>query len=149
MIKIPLFRGKSLGFERDMVAFSLKYGSLPRVILIAIVDTGCPYVIISENIIKKTRIPYTSKPSEEKPVQLGPILLELRNLGVCELFFKDDKEEVIEPFQQEVFVGIPILKKNQIICMELLSFIGKSFFDKHCSSIVKKKDGSSYMSVPD
>jgi len=58
MFKIPLFTGKSLGFDRDMVTFSIKYGNLPNFFCKAIIDTGCPFTIVSESSIKRTRIPY-------------------------------------------------------------------------------------------
>ena len=52
-IKIPLIKASSLGFERDMITFAVKYGSLPNFYASAIVDTGCPFCVISESTIKR------------------------------------------------------------------------------------------------
>src|SRR3989344_8996075 len=95
-IKIPIIKDSSLGYERDMITFSVKYGSLPDFYSNAIVDTGCPFCIISESTIKKTRIPYADKPVHHKQVWLGGILFELRDLGECNLSFRDcDRKPVL------------------------------------------------------
>jgi len=78
-IKIPLIKGTSLGYERDMITFSVKYGSLPNFYATAILDTGCPFCVISESTIQKTRIPYKEKPIHHKQVWLGGILFELKD----------------------------------------------------------------------
>ena len=119
MFKIPLFSGKSLGFIRDMVTFSVKYGNLPNFFCKAIVDTGCPFTIISESSIKRTRIPYNTKPSKYN-VELGSINLELKELGICELYFRDENGE-IRKFEQEIYIGIPLVKGY--LAQELPSFI--------------------------
>jgi len=145
-IKIPLFKAKSLGFERDMATFSIKYGTLPTLFSTAIVDTGCPFVILSENVLGKTRIPYMSFPSLERPVSLGPVSMELKNLGECDIFFKDESGNTLEPpFKQTIYAGIPILGRNQKLNFELPSFIGKEFLDKHQLSIVKNRGGKSFI----
>ena len=38
-MKLPLFTAEALGFTRDMITFSVKYGSLPPLFSKAIVDT--------------------------------------------------------------------------------------------------------------
>ncbi len=97
MVKIiPLFKSKKLGYERDMVSFSIKYGNLPNFLGTAIIDTGCPFILISENDIEKTRIPYLSKPSLPNPVSLGNLLLEVKDLGECDIFFRDATGEAIK-----------------------------------------------------
>lgn len=48
-MKIPLLNGKSLGFDRTMLNFSLKYKSLPPYPFTAIVDTGCPFSFLSRD----------------------------------------------------------------------------------------------------
>lgn len=145
MLKIPLVRGKSLGFERDIATFSVKYKNFPRILNTAIVDTGCPFIILSETALRKTRIPYKNLPSMSKPVQVGPMVLELKDLGECELFFRDEDDKSVEPFRSQVYVGvISNLKKNQFLAQEIPSFIGKDFFDKHDLSIIKK-EGKSFI----
>lgn len=114
-IKIPLIKANSLGFERDMITFAVKYGSLPNFYASAIVDTGCPFCIISESAIKKTRIGYKDKPTHHRQVWLGGILFELRELGECELFFRDYENKQIS-FKHGLYVGVPInLKQGQIL----------------------------------
>ena len=141
MFKIPLFTAKSLGFDRDMAAFSVKYGNLPNFLCKAVVDTGCPFTIISEVSIKRTRIPYNAKPSKYH-VQLGNINMELKELGVCELNFRDENGD-IRIFDQEVYVGIPVVKGY--LAQELPSFIGKDFLNSHSLSIINKKEENSYL----
>ena len=144
-IKIPLIKAKSLGYERDMVTFSVKYGSLPSFYANAIVDTGCPFCVISESTINKTRIPYLEKSVHHKQVWLGGILFELRELGDCDIFFRDDEKKIVS-FKQTLYVGVPIsLKKGQIFTQQLPCFIGKDFLDKNFLSIIKSRDGSSYL----
>jgi len=139
MFKIPLFSGKSLGFERDMVTFSVKYGNLPNFFCKGIVDTGCPFTIISESSIKRTRIHYSSKPSKYN-VQLGSINMDLIELGICEINFRDENGE-IKKFEQEIYVGIP--KVKGYLAQELPSLIGKDFLNNHSLSIINKKGGES------
>lgn len=138
MNKIPLFIGKSLGFDRDMIVFSVKYGNLPNFFTKAILDTGCPFTIISESTIKKTRIPYSDKPTKFN-VQLGTIPLDLKELGGCEISLRDEKNESLK-FKQELFVGIPSVRGY--ISQELPSLVGKDFLNKHSLSIINKKEGN-------
>ena len=135
--KIPLFRAKSLGFERDMITFFVQYKNF-RVITTAVVDTGCPFTILSENSLKRSRIPYHSQKVVD-PVLIGNIQLQLRDLGVCKLIFKEESGQTIE-FDQDVYAGIPIVKGY--LAQELPSFIGKNFLNNHSLSIVNRKDGS-------
>lgn len=149
MIRIPLIKAISLGYERDMISFSVKYGSLPNFYASAIIDTGCPFCVVSENVIKKTRIPYKEKPVHHKQVWLGGILFELRDLGECELFLKNYENKSV-PFKQQIYVGVPIsLKRNQILTQQIPCFIGKDFLDKNFLSIIKSRDGNSYLQSPD
>ena len=141
MFKIPLFSGKSLGFERDMVAFSVKYENLPNFFCKGIVDTGCPFTIISESSIKRTRIPYNCKPSKYN-VQHGNINMDLIELGICEINFRDENGDV-KKFEQEIYVGIP--KVKGYLAQELPSFIGKDFLNNHSLSIINKKEGDNYL----
>jgi len=146
VLKIPLIKGKSLGFERDMVTFSLKWGALPRVIASGIVDTGYPYVILSENVFKRSRIPYNSLPVEPSPVNIGGITLELKNLGECHLFFRNEEGNLVELIKQRVFVGVPIgFKNNQMLIKEIPSFIGNEFLDSHDLSIMNDKGGKKFI----
>lgn len=148
-IRIPLIKAKSLGFERDMITFAVKYGSLLPFNASAIVDTGCPFCVITENTIQKTRIPYKDKPVHHKQVWLGGILFELKELGECELFFRDCEKKVIS-FKQLLFVGIPIgLKSGQVLVNQLPCFIGKDFLDKFFLSIIKARDGMTYLQEAD
>lgn len=147
--KIPLLKAVSLGYERDMITFSVKYSSLPNFYASAILDTGCPFCIISESTIQKTRISYKDKPVHHKQVWLGGIFFELRCLGECELFFKNNENKVIS-FKQEVYVGVPIsLKKGTILSQQIPCFIGKDFLDKNFLSIIKSKDGNTYLQEVD
>ena len=148
-IKIPLLKAMSLGYERDMITFSVKYGSLPNFYASAILDTGCPFCVISESTIQKTRINYKDKPVYHSQVWLGGILFELRGLGECELFFRD-KENKLIPFKQEIYVGVPIsLKKGTILSQQIPCFIGKDFLDKNFLSIIKSKDRNTYLQEVD
>ena len=148
-IKIPIIKASSLGYERDMITFSVKYGSLPDFYANAIVDTGCPFCIISESTIKKTRIPYADKPVHHKQVWLGGILFELRDLGECNMSFRDCDLKSVS-FKQQLFVGIPIsLKPGQVFVQQLPCFIGKDFLDKNFLSIIKSRDGNSYIQEVD
>ena len=144
MGKIPLFVGKSLGFDRDMVAFSVRYGSLPNFFARGMVDTGCPFVVISESTIKKTRINYCDKPIKYN-VQVGQILLELRELGECEICFRDENNNPIK-FKHNIFVGTPTVRG--FLSQEIPSFIGKDFLNKYSLSIINKKEGN-YLSFED
>ncbi len=141
MIKIPLFNSKSLGFDRDMVVFSVKYSSLPEFFAKAIIDTGCPFTIISENVIKRTRISYSSKETKYV-VQLGNISLELKELGLCDLNFKDENSNPVK-FQQDIYIGIPVIKG--FLAQELPSFIGKDFLNNNSLSIINRKEGNNYL----
>jgi len=148
-IKIPLLKASSLGYERDMITFSIQYGSLPLFYASAIIDTGCPFCVVSESVIQKTRIPYKSKQVHHKQVWLGGILFELRALGECELFLKDNENKPVK-FQQEVYVGIPLsLKKGTILSQQLPCFIGKDFLDKNFLSIIRSRDGNTYLQEVD
>lgn len=144
-VKIPLIKGKSLGYERDMVTFSVKYGSLPNFYASAIVDTGCPFCVISESVIKKTRVSYKDKPVHHKQVWLGGMLFELKELGECGLFFRDHEKNLVQ-FKQNLYVGVPHgLRKGEIFLQQLPCFIGKDFLDKNFLSIIKSRDGNSYL----
>jgi len=148
-IKIPMIKATSLGYERDMVSFSVKYGTLPNFYATAIVDTGCPFCVISESTIQKTRISYSDKPVHHKQVWLGGILFELKALGKCRLFFRDIDNKSVQ-FQQELYVGVPVsLKQNQILVQQLPCFIGKDFLDNNFLSIIKCRDGKSYLQSAD
>ena len=149
VIKIPLLKAVSLGYERDMITFSVKYGSLPNFYASAILDTGCPFCVISESTIKKTRINYHDKPVHHKQVWLEGILFELRCLGEFELIFRDNENKLI-PFRQETYVGVPIsLKKGTILSQQIPCFIGKDFLDKNFLSIIRSKDGGTYLQEVD
>ena len=144
-IKIPLIKASSLGFERDMITFAVKYGSLPNFYASAIVDTGCPFCVISESTIKKTRISYKDKPTHHRQVWLGGILFELKELGECELFFRDYENKQIS-FKHDLYISVPIsLKQGQMLLQQLPCFIGKDFLDKNFLSIIKSKDEKSYL----
>lgn len=148
-IRIPLIKANSLGFERDMITFAVKYRSLLPFNASAIVDTGCPFCVITENTIQKTRIPYKDKPVYHKQVWLGGILFELKELGECELFFRDYEKKVIS-FKQLLFVGIPnSLKPGQVLTNQLPCFIGKDLLDKYFLSIIKTRDGMTYLQEAD
>jgi len=143
--KIPLLKAKSLGYDRDMITFSVKYGSLPNFNASAIVDTGCPFCVISETTIQKTRISYKDKPVYHKQVWLGGILFELRDLGECKLFFRDSESKIKE-FKHNLYVGVPVgLKKGTIFTQQIPCFIGNDFLDKNFLSIIKSKDGTVYL----
>lgn len=144
-IKILLIKANSLGYERDMITFSVKYGTLPDFYANAVVDTGYPFCVISENTIKKTRIPYADKPVHHRQVWLGGVLFELRDLGECILSFNDCSHKPVQ-FKQQLFVGIPTsLKPGQVFVQQLPCFIGKDFLDKNFLSIIKSRDGNSYI----
>lgn len=146
-LRIPLFKAKKLGYERDMISLKIKYGTLPDLNITAIVDTGCPFIIISKNDIEKTRIPYNSKPSLEKPVSLGNLLLELKNLGECEVFLRDETGHLIS-YKEKIYVGVPIgLKPGQMLGQQLPSMVGKEFLDKNFLSVMKNRDGTSHLQV--
>ena len=148
-IKIPLIKANSLGYERDMISFSVKYGSLPNFFASAIVDTGCPFCVISESVIKKTRISYSDKPVHHKQVWLGGILFELKELGECDLVFRDHEKKSIS-FKHPLYIGVPVnMKKGFQFLQQLPCFIGKDLLDKNYLSIIKSKDGNSYLQEVD
>lgn len=132
--------------SNEVSRLSIKYGNLPNFFCKAIVDTGCPFTIISESSIKKTRIPYNSKKSFKYNVQIGNISMELKELGMCEINFRDDENKT-KAFEQELYVGIPLTRGY--LSQELPSFIGKDCLDKHSISIINKKDGKNYLLVDD
>ena len=68
--------------------------------------------------------------------------MELRELGICELNFRDEKGD-IKKFEQEVYVGIPLVKGY--LAQELPSFIGKDFLNNHSLSIINKKEEDNYL----
>lgn len=137
MIKIPIFKGKSLGFERDMVSFSFKYRNFPLTISKAVVDNGCPHIIISESVLKRTRIPYT-RMKTNKLVQVGLIQMQLKLLGKCKLNFRTEDNNTVE-IEHDVYAGIPV--NRGYIAQEIPSFIGKDFFDENLISILNTKTG--------
>lgn len=137
-IRIPLFKGKRFGFERDMVTFSFKYGNLPTTICNAIVDTGCPFVIVSDSILKRTRIPY-SKINTSQIVSIASIQLQLKPLNDCGLTFKTENGEPLL-FNHKIYGGIPTTKGY--LAQEIPSFLGKDFFDTHQISIIKTTNSS-------
>ncbi len=150
-IKIPLFTSKALGFERkSMVTFSVEYGTLPHFYSTAIVDTGCPFFIISPGTMNKTRVPYMQKPSMDlkKPLILGGFHLDLKDLGECNLFFRDYENKIID-FVHNLYVGVPLgvqMGQAQNILNQLPSFIGDDFLSKNFLSVVKsKRDGKNYL----
>jgi len=146
--KIPLIKSRSLGYERDTVSFSIKYGSLPSLYDTAIVDTGCPYFIISQNAIKKTRIPYGGKPAFEKPINIGGMFFNLYSLGVCDLCFRDIEKKEIK-FKHIIYVGIPTLSKNELLTKQIPSFVGKDLLDDNFISIIKSKKGNYLQQIDD
>ena len=139
--KIPLFKAITFGYERDMISFSLRHGTLPPLYTTAILDTGCPYFIISENAIKRTRISYGEEPAFEKPVNLGGMFFHLYSLGECNLCFRDIEKKDTN-FKHIVYVGVPMINKNEILNKQMPSFVGKDFLDKNFISIIKTKSGS-------
>jgi len=72
--------------------------------------------------------------------------MDLIELGVCELIFRDENEG-IRRFQQEIYVGIP--KVKGYLAQELPSFIGKDFLNNHSISIINKKEEDNYLLVDD
>lgn len=146
MAKIPLFKGSRLGFERSLVTLSIKYGSLPNFFAEALVDTGCPFTVISESKIKKTRIPYSDKPISYSNVQVGNIMMELRDLGICEISMRDENNNMIK-INQQIFVGVPLIEGY--LSQELPSFLGQDILKNHHISIMNSKSGSDFLFIED
>jgi|SRR3989344_495384 len=146
MVKIPLFKGNRLGFERSLVTLSIKYGNLPSFFAEALVDTGCPFTVISESKMKKTRIPYSDKPTSYSNVQVGNIIMELKDLGVCEISFRDENNKIVK-INQQIFVGVPITKGY--LSQELPSFLGQDILKNHHISIMNNKSGSDFLFIED
>ena len=144
VLKIPLFKSKSLGFERDMVTFSVKYGSLPNFYATAIIDTGCPFCMINQNSINKTRISYKNKPSYPDPLLVGGIKLNLKDLGDSEINFKD-VEGNVKTFKQKLYVGVPITNPNESLLKQIPCFIGNDFLDDNFLSIQKTRERKNYL----
>lgn len=145
-MKIPLRDGKSLGFNRTMLNFSLKYKSLNPYPFTAIVDTGCPFSFLSKDALIGKRIPYGFKEIEKSPVALGNIPHKILELGNCQLFFRDVNNELKE-LEHFMYVGVPIVKGvllNKIPC-----FIGNDFLRKHNLSIINKEEGSYLAKIDD
>jgi len=134
---VPLYEGKSLGFDRILVNFSLKFKSLPPYPFSAIVDTGCPFTFISEDSLKGKRIPYSElKTIDKSPVSLGFVKLDIRELGNYKIFFRDINNQLIE-FEHPIYVGVPLIKGH--LLGKIPCFIGKDFIDKHKLSIITKE----------
>src|SRR3989338_2751292 len=114
-MKLPLFTAEALGFTRDMITFSVKYGSLPPLFSKAIVDTGCPVTFLPEWTLQRTRIPYTKLKlwSGGAVFALGLLKLKMRELGKCKLVFKDESGNPVE-IEHEVFVGVPIQRVENL-----------------------------------
>jgi len=68
--------------------------------------------------------------------------MDLIELGICEINFRDENGE-IKSFEQEIYVGIPRVKGY--LAQELPSFIGKDFLNNHSISIINKKGGNNYL----
>lgn len=139
-MKVSLFELKALGFSRPMVKFGFKHPKFPRLFHIAIVDTGCPFVIIPEKTLKLRRIPYRTKTKYEKNVMIGPIELELRELGDCELFFLDMEINKIISLKYPVYAGIPLTGGELI--QTLPSFLGNNFLKDNNLSIMNTESGN-------
>jgi hypothetical protein len=136
MMKVKLVENKALGFDRPMVSYVFKYPNFPMLFDKAIIDTGCPFVIIPESTIKLRRIPYATCPKYEKTVNIGGILLELRDIGECSIKFMD-VDNAFHEFKHRVFVGIPQLP----IMQKLPSFLGIEFLKKFKLGICPEEDG--------
>lgn len=141
-MEIPLTEGRTLGFERDMISFSVKYGSLNPMPFLAIVDTGCPFTFLSSDSFLGKRAPPMGNVIEKSPISLGPILLEMKDLGKCKLFFRDVNNNLKE-FEHRLLLGTPINKG--IILAKIPCFLGKDFLDENKISIINK-DGKKFLS---
>ena len=135
-MKIKLREGKALGFERPLTGFIFKHPNFPMLMDKAIIDTGCPFIVIPEDTIKLRRIPYMRYPKYEKSVNIGGIILELRDMGECIIKLIDVDDKTHE-FKHKVFVGIP----QSPIVQKLPSFIGLDFLKAHKLSISPEEDG--------
>lgn len=135
-MKVKLKEGKELGFERPIVSFVFKHPRFPMQFDRAIVDTGCPFVIIPESTLKLRRIPFNSCPKYDKIVQIGNIPFELRDMGECSIKFID-VDGIAHEFKHTVYAGIPQIP----IMQKLPSFIGLDFLRKFKLSLCPKDDG--------
>lgn len=131
-MKVPLHDGKSLGFDRTMLTFSLRYKSFPPYPFSAILDTGCPFTFLSKDSLVGKRIPPGFREIDKSPVSLGN----------CKIFLKDINNELIE-FEHFVYIGIPLIRG--IMISKIPCFIGNDFIKKHGLSIINEK-GKSYLS---
>ena len=140
-MKVKLREAKALGFNRRMVSFGIKHGNFPMIFDNAIVDTGCPFLIISEDMAKTRRIPYKKYNKLDidggKPLNIGGILLELRCLGECDITLKTVDDQIVN-LKHQAYVGVPLVP----ILQKLPSFLGDNFLRTHSLSICYEADGA-------
>lgn len=140
-MKIPLSKGKLLGAERDIANFTI-IGRNLHITITAIVDNGSPFTIVMENDLKRTRMPYTKLPTAQK-VNLGPISLFLKDLGDCDLVFKDIESNILK-LKHKVYGGILVQRKIQLVQI-LPSILGRDFLTKNNFNLIRNEHGNPYL----
>lgn len=141
LIKIKLREARIFKGTRIAVSLSFKFGSLPPTPITAIIDTGCPFSMISENTLKRTRIHLSTLPIYDSELTyLGNIKLQLRDLKLCDLIFRDISNGLVA-LKQELVGGFPITKNPQTEYPNLPNILGMDFLKKHSLSLSFNEEG--------
>ena len=103
----------------------------------AVIDNGSPFTMISENDLKRTRLPLKSLPIVGKAIYIAPV--NLVDLGECNLTFKDIKNETIT-FKFRIFGSIfKDISKSAYFIHQIPSVIGRDFLKKFNFSLKRER----------
>ncbi len=143
-MKIPIEYVRALGDIRPMVFLSFSGSHGLHLHTKAIVDTGCPNVIITEPNLQRTRIPLTAL-NYTRDLLLGSIKLKIASLGTCTLNFIDSEGEYVN-FEHEVYVGKPDMQVNTFFVNGLQNCIGLDFLKANKLAVIPEDcDGKAYL----
>ena len=142
-MKIPIVYGNSLGAPRHMATHSV-VSDIFHLQSRSIIDTGCPFTIITEPNLMRTRVPI-SRLDYTSSAWLGNMKLKLASLGICKLNFIDTENKLVS-FEQEVYAGKAELPDGNQLINAFPNFIGLDFLRKHRLAVIPiDADGLPYL----
>jgi hypothetical protein len=146
-LKIPLIEAEVSGSLRDIVVFTVKCGTI-SFFTKAIIDNGCPNVLIDQLDLARTRIPYKArfKQVEGLPLGLGTHLFDRLDMGICELIFKDIEGKV-HTFKHQTYA---MICQDEKVLSVGSSLIGRDFLGTFNLGLSRKdKDGKRFLEGDD
>jgi len=142
MVKIPLFSMKFLGDERDCITVNIK-GRNFSLTTVAVVDNGSPITLITENDLKRTRLPLRALPIVGKAAY-GSMSVKLIDLEECDLTFRDVENEPVT-FKFRVYGGLfESMPKNAYLIHLIPTIIGRDFLKRFNFSL-KREEGRAFL----